>query len=688
MRIAFVMLCTALLTMNAFAQDASNSIRFKSPETIVDTVNGVSIATARKDSTDFAAWYLNDTVKVAGVVTTPNMETYYNETSYCIQDNSGGIYVYYSKTPAINFSIGDSVWVIGQIQQYYGLTELVPLDTNHIKLISHNAVVPKPVHLTIDQFANPNIVETYESMLVEVDTLYRSSGYWPSKAGSYSSIYLKDTTKHPTVNLIQNTGMLPLQNYPSTDSIQMYINRSTNVPASGDSLRAYPINVVGVVSQYSSSKTVYSNGYEIIPRDTNDVFSTRLAPELTIAQARVENNWVPTYSTNGDTIAVFGVVISPNIGGYYSSYFIQDTSGGVDVYSPTLLNFKVGDSVFVVGTVDQYNGLEEIMPLVGDSLHFGLLKHNAVLPKPKLLSLHDFVRIRGLAESYEGQLIQLDTLYKASGTWPGSGSGASIYVTNSSKADTAQLYVNKNTNVAGSKEHSYPINLIGVVSQYGTDSTGYEIIPPDTSDITSLSTAPGVPTLASPLGGVTGEPRLTTFSWLPAASATKYHLQVGTDNTFSSIVADTMVVDTTVRISDTLTANMSYSWHVSAVNAAGASPYTDPAQFKTGSGVLGVDESSNIPKVYALFQNYPNPFNPSTTISYDLPKNSFVKVTIYDVLGREVAALVNDFQQASHQVVQWNPSALSSGVYFCRIQAHSQDGSSNFTSVKKLLYMK
>jgi hypothetical protein len=106
--------------------------------------------------------------------------------------------------------------------------------------------------------------------------------------------------------------------------------------------------------------------------------------------------------------------------------------------------------------------------------------------------------------------------------------------------------------------------------------------------------------------------------------------------------------------------------------------------------VLTAVESSGgaIPKVYALNQNYPNPFNPSTTIRYDLPFASRVTLTVYDILGRVVTQLVNETQRASSYSVQWNASNLSSGVYFYRINARSEDGSKTFTSVKKLLLMK
>ncbi len=1088
MRIVLALFCMVVLSLGAFAQDASvqnvGNNGHESPAVLVgDTVTAVPIATARQDSSNLKAWYLNDTLKLAGVITTTNLQT--GKTAYCIQDTSAGIYLYCAT--AKPFSIGDSVSVIGQIQQYHGLTEIVPWDTAHITLIKSNVAVPKPIHLTLHQFNS--VAESYESMLVEVDTLYRWSGYWPAATKS-SSIYMKDTVKTPTSDLIQQNVLLPPQRYPSSDSIQMYLTSASNIPGSADSLVGYPINLVGVVSQYSSGSTVNS-GYELEPRYSADIQSTLLIPFLTIAQARVENNWVPVHSVTNDTFAVRGVVTSVNLGATsatpYSSYFIQDTTGGIDVYSSTLMNFAVGDSVLVIGSVDQYNGLEEIVPLVGDSLHFGLLKHGAAIPQPKHLTLSNFA-IPQTAEIYEGQLIELDTVYKSSGTWPAAGSSASIYATDSAKTATVQLYINKNTDVPGTKEHLYPVNVVGVVSQYGTDSTGYEVIPMDTTDIwktpgvpslvtiaqarvdansdlipdhkvtgdtlmiygvvtspnmgstytsyyiqdatagidvykggtvmsfsrgdsvfvigtvtqshglteisplaadaahfgylkhnavmptpkhftlhqyvlnaesyegslieidtlyklkgswgagktdtvtnlaqtdtaliyinsytnvgsmlepaypinligiasqyssgssvvtggyeiippdstditltppaaptvialagatnqradtlvlgwhpsatatkylfqlskdkfstyavndssvvdttrkvtaltngtkyfwrvaaynaggfsafstvdsfttipivpaapavialagatnqradtlalswhpsatatkylfqlsedkfstyvvndsnvvdttrkvtalsnltkyfwrvaayntggfsafstadsfTTIVALPAKPVLVSPIGGKTGVARMTTFVWDSTALATKYELQVASDKAFTTIVRDLTVKDTTVQLSDTLLVSTTYYWRVSAIDTAGATA-SDTASFTTGIKV-GVKELLGIPKEFALFQNYPNPFNPSTVIRYDLPKNSYVRVAIYDILGRVVANLVDGSQSANRYSVTWSPTDLSSGIYFCRIQAQSQDGSSNFTSVKKLLYMK
>ncbi len=206
-----------------------------------------------------------------------------------------------------------------------------------------------------------------------------------------------------------------------------------------------------------------------------------------------------------------------------------------------------------------------------------------------------------------------------------------------------------------------------------------------TDSFTTVVAIPATPTLVSPRS-TTGVGRPPTFVWNSAVRAEKYELQVATDNAFSAIVKDVTIPDTTIQISDTLKASTVYYWRVSAIDTGGPSPYSAVAHFTTG--VTGVQELGGVPKAFALFQNYPNPFNPSTVIRYDVPKSAFVTVTIYDALGRVVANLVNEMQSPNRYSVEWNPSGLSSGIYFCRVQAQSQDGSGNFTSVKKLLYMK
>jgi endo-1,4-beta-xylanase len=199
---------------------------------------------------------------------------------------------------------------------------------------------------------------------------------------------------------------------------------------------------------------------------------------------------------------------------------------------------------------------------------------------------------------------------------------------------------------------------------------------------------PPIPTIISPVS-VSGTSCNPSLVWQASNSAVSYHVQVATDMLFpaSSIVVETTIVDTLLQLSP-LAANTTFYWHVNAANDDGTSDYSPTALFITGNQITSVDALGEIPKKFNLDQNYPNPFNPSTTIRYEIPKNAYVRIAIYDVLGKVVATLVDGVQSANRYSIEWNPSRLSSGIYFCRIQAHSQDGSDNFNSVIKLLFMK
>jgi len=91
---------------------------------------------------------------------------------------------------------------------------------------------------------------------------------------------------------------------------------------------------------------------------------------------------------------------------------------------------------------------------------------------------------------------------------------------------------------------------------------------------------------------------------------------------------------------------------------------------------------SALPAHFHISQNYPNPFNPTTVIQYEIPGRSHVTLTVYDILGRRVATLVNDFREAGRYNVMFNGRGLASGMYLYRLQA------GNFVSVKKMLVIK
>ncbi|MCZ7616307.1 MAG: T9SS type A sorting domain-containing protein [Ignavibacteriaceae bacterium] len=91
---------------------------------------------------------------------------------------------------------------------------------------------------------------------------------------------------------------------------------------------------------------------------------------------------------------------------------------------------------------------------------------------------------------------------------------------------------------------------------------------------------------------------------------------------------------------------------------------------------------ADIPVTYALEQNYPNPFNPVTTINYQIPKSGMVTLKVYDIIGAEVATLVNEEKTVGRYEVNFDASKLASGVYIYQLQVN------DFINMKKMILLK
>ena len=110
---------------------------------------------------------------------------------------------------------------------------------------------------------------------------------------------------------------------------------------------------------------------------------------------------------------------------------------------------------------------------------------------------------------------------------------------------------------------------------------------------------------------------------------------------------------------------------------------TTTSQFiGVSSKITGIAKSNNIPTEYNLFQNYPNPFNPTTSIQFAIPKESHVKLSVFNILGQEIQVLVNKNMNAGNYKINFNASKLNSGLYLYRIET------ADYTSVRKMLLVK
>ncbi len=130
---------------------------------------------------------------------------------------------------------------------------------------------------------------------------------------------------------------------------------------------------------------------------------------------------------------------------------------------------------------------------------------------------------------------------------------------------------------------------------------------------------------------------------------------------------------------DTKVTDGNYNYRLRLVDLSGTNTYSN-AITVTVSGVTGVNGS--LPTEFALQQNYPNPFNPTTVISYQLPVASYVTLKVYDMLGQEVATLVNGTLDAGYKSAQFSATNLPSGIYTYRLTAGT------YVEVKKMLMLK
>ncbi|MEW6004799.1 MAG: FlgD immunoglobulin-like domain containing protein [Stygiobacter sp.] len=213
-----------------------------------------------------------------------------------------------------------------------------------------------------------------------------------------------------------------------------------------------------------------------------------------------------------------------------------------------------------------------------------------------------------------------------------------------------------------------------------TSTTGSFVIDPGSSSV--------VPLVGSPINNVQLKTTAATLSWaIPAqtkASLT-YTLEYADNNNFANSKVINDLKQNYYTVSG-LKDNSTYYWRVKSNAGNTSSNYSSVAQFTTIAKVTDV-ENEKIPTEFTLEQNYPNPFNPSTLIKYSLPKNAYVTIKIYDMLGNEIKTLVSNESAAGNYSVQWNGddnfgNKVSTGAYIYRITA------GDFTAVRKMLLIK
>jgi uncharacterized lipoprotein YddW (UPF0748 family) len=199
---------------------------------------------------------------------------------------------------------------------------------------------------------------------------------------------------------------------------------------------------------------------------------------------------------------------------------------------------------------------------------------------------------------------------------------------------------------------------------------------------------PSTPLLVYPANNTGNIPIDTVLYWNSSPSVISYDLMVARSADFASnsvVVNAQGIVDTSYSLTSLLKGTF-YFWKVRAINMLGISNWSAVWRFKT-INTTGVDDDELTIADYILYQNYPNPFNPTTKISWQSPVSGWQSLKVYDVLGNEVATLVDEYRTAGNYEVDFNighnsSPALASGIYYYQLKV------GDFVKTKKMILLK
>ncbi len=445
-------------------------------------------------------------------------------------------------------------------------------------------------------------------------------------------------------------------------------------------------------------EVLYTSDYARGPNTGSDpqvpivILNVNIVESTPIADVKVDGdgNFVPDNMGNEYTIQA--VVTSPDYQGTRLEIYVQDATAGIQISSSndSGMVYNVGDLLQITGTVGQYRGMTQLS--VADPTADILVLGQGTVPEPKKLSVEEWLEN---AEMYEGSLIKFNGLTKVEGDWPGGVSFGNFVFSNGVTEFTFR--VDSDTDIDENVEPVYPINCVGISGQYTSAdpaNNGYQLLPRFYTDIVQDVHVPPNPNFAllTPGDGVeitiADSADTWDFVWNHAVDLNNdpilYQWFVVGDAFVSGPLTDTMY---TISAMDVIGAmggadSLSIQWSVRAKGAEQdfvASVDTFTVTFV--NLLVGVEET--IPNKFFVDQNYPNPFNPSTTIRFGLPEQMKVDLRIYDILGRQVATLVNsETLGAGTYTFNFNASSLASGTYIYRLSTD------NKVITKKMLLLK
>jgi hypothetical protein len=613
----------------------------------------------------------------------------------------------------LSVEAGDIITMTGVVAEFpntrgFSVTEFIPTPGKPISIIG-SGTLPTPLRKNIGDFytgvfstGKVQIAsgEPYEGFLVELTNLTLNNkvnatrGTFSAVDASGNEISIYDASKYFTL-------ASSATRFPDTAWTRIYanINNGTRI----DTLRGFVTTVSGSEGP---------RGYRIAPVYPNDVvFSATPTPPLISAHRRN-----PVVLTSNDSAAISVRVTQQSSGSLpktvsllYSSNYGGFTTRTM-TFNPADTTYaafipKAAANVIIRYFVQVADSFGQVIRLANSSVSGGIASDTSkgfffytVLDRPLTIRDVQYTPYVNGRTPYLGAVVSLSGImtgdtahislapattgstnawYMQSGTQTWSG----IWLTTSDTTVQRLLGAVRNGDsitVTGTVQEQFDVTRLGNVTAVSTLTTGNPEPDPVVRTTNAFNVSNGVASAEAYEGMLVRFNNVVVTSLNPTYSdETEYSVNDGSGpvvvqrsgrNSYSNLAADSANGKTILKVGtrmNSLTGIVYYSF-----NQYKFVPRTD-ADFQ--GVVLGIDlrREEILPSAFALEQNYPNPFNPSTNIRYDLPMGGAVSLRVYDLLGREVATLVNETQAPGRYTVRFDGSALASGIYFTRLQAGS-----------------
>ena len=344
-------------------------------------------------------------------------------------------------------TMGDSLYIYGEVAQFRGLTELKP---DSIYLLNQGNTLPTPsIETSLDESTESELIKLVGFTVVDATQ-------WPSSGSSAN------------VNITNGT-----------DTLTMRIDSDTDIDGSPAPTGTF--DVTGLGSQYDSSSP-YDEGYQIFPRMLTDIFEFSPSfPDVVAINTFNSMDASGVVDSLGAMKWIKVIVTSIDFDGNAGySFFGEDATDGINIWNfadkSGYTTPAMGDSLYIYGEVAQFRGLTELKP---DSIY--LLNQGNTLPTPSIET--------SLDESTESELIKLVGFTIVDTTqWPSSGSSTNVDITNGT--DTLTMRIDSDTDIDGSPAPAGTFDVTGVGSQYDSSSPyteGYQVLPRMLTDIFNYS---------------------------------------------------------------------------------------------------------------------------------------------------------------------------------------------------------